>query len=150
MKYHIFWSSGWATFIFPMSTKIRCLQMWKCTISTIHWTRNKANIFVLKYMKHHTRYCSGHGSVPENNEQHFKFTVYNSAQKAQLCKRSGNRQCPNGHNGDHLADFSSTTTKSGIIKATSRYTCAIVNQNCVGIGPNSAISARGSSGCFLK
>ena len=76
----------------------------------------------------------------ENNEQPSKFTVCNSAQKAQLCKRSGNRQCLNEHSGVHLADFGPITTKSGFIMATSWLNCAIVDQNCVGIGPDSAIS----------
>ena len=66
--------------------------------------------------------------MPENNEQHFKFTVSNSAQKAQFCKRSGNRQWRNGHNGDDLADFGPITTKSWFIMATSRYNCATINQ----------------------
>ena len=35
-------------------------------------------------MKYHMLSCGGHVSVPEDNEQPFKFTVPNSAQKAQL------------------------------------------------------------------
>ena len=85
--------------------------------------------------------------MPENNEQPVKFTVSNSAQKAQFYKRPGNRQCRNGHNGDHLADFGPLTTKSGFIMATLRYNCAIMNQNWVGIGTNSAISVRLCSLC---
>ena len=95
--------------------------------------------------------------VPENNEQRFKVTVSNSAQESIFCKRSGNRQCIKGHNGDGLADFVPITTNSWFIMATSRYNYAIVNQNCVGIGPKSTISVRlcsmyhgGSSDRLLK
>ena len=54
----------------------------------------------------------------------------NSAQKAQLCKRSGNRQCRNGHNRDDLAGFGPITkNKYWFIIATSRYNCSSVNKN---------------------
>ena len=64
VKYHIFWFSGYGTvpqinneqsLEFPMSTYIRVGKMWKRTISIIYWISNKANVFVLKYMKYHTR-----------------------------------------------------------------------------------------------
>ena len=47
---------------------------------------NKASTFVCRDMKYHTRWCCGHEYVPENNEQPepFKFSVSNSAQKAQF------------------------------------------------------------------
>ena len=131
--------------------------MWKWTISAIYLISNKASIFVFKDMKFHTRWCNGHGSVPENNEQIFKFTVSNSAQEAQFCQRSGKRQCRNGHNGDDLAEFVPITTKFWFIMVTSGYNCAIFNQNCVGIRPKSTISVRlcplcrgGSSERLLK
>ena len=131
--------------------------MWKWTISAIYSISNKASIFVFKDMKFHTRWCNGHGSVPENNEQIFKFTVSNSTQEAQFCQRSGKRQCRNGHNGDDLADFFPITTKFWFIMVTSGYNCAIFNQNCVGIRPKSTISVRlcplcrgGSSERLLK
>ena len=47
----------------------------------------------------------------ENYEHTFKFIASNSAQKAQFCKRSWNRQCRNRHNGDDLADFWPITIK---------------------------------------
>ena len=80
--------------------------------------------------------------MPENNEQPFKFIASNLAQKAQFCKLSWNKQCRNGHNGDDLADFCPITMKSWSILTISRYNCTILNQNCIGIGPNLAISVR--------
>ena len=91
----------------------------------------------MNYQRH---LCSGHGSVPENNQQSFKFTASNSAQKAQFCKRTWNRQCRDGHGGDDLADFFPRTIKSWFTMATSRYDCARVNQYGFGIGTKSAIS----------
>ena len=67
--------------------------------------------------------------MPENNKQPFKFSVSNSAQKAQFCKRSWNRQYCGGFNKDDLADFVPMTTMSKFIVATSRYDCAPMNQN---------------------
>ena len=60
------------------------------------------------------------------------------------------------HIGDHVADFGRISTKSAFVMATSQYNCAMVNQNCVGIGPNSGILLscllchEGSSGRLLK
>ena len=119
-------------------------KMWKWTISTIYQISNNVSIFVFRDMKYHMRLCSSHSAVIENNEP-FKFTVSNSAQKAQFYKRSGNRQCRNGHNTcnrDDLVDLGPIITKFWSIMATSRYNCAIMNKNFVGIGPNSAITAR--------
>ena len=62
-----------------MSTYIQSRQMWKWAILTIYWISNKANTFILRFMKYHARKWIGHGSVPENNEQPFKFTVFKSA-----------------------------------------------------------------------
>ena len=108
-------------------------------------------------MKYQKPYCSGHGSVPENNEQLFKFIASNSAQIAQFCQRPWNRQRGNWHKGDDLTHFCPIKIKSWFIMATSRYDCAIVNRNGIGIGPNSAISVRlyplchwGSSERLLK
>ena len=78
----------------------------------------------------------------EVNEQFFKFTVSNLAQKAQFCKCSGNMQCRDGHNEDDLADFGPITRMFKFIMATSRHDCAIIYQKIVGIRPNSAISVR--------
>ena len=80
---------------------------------------------------------------PKKNEQPFKFIASNSAQKAQYWKRSWSRLCSNERNGDDLANFCPITIKSFFIMATPRYDCAIlVNENCFGRGPNSAISVR--------
>ena len=46
-----------------------------------------------------------------------------SAQKAQFCKISGNRQCRKGHSGDDLVEFSPIPIKFWFIMATSRYNC---------------------------
>ena len=59
----------------------RCLprsrvgKMWKWTNSTIYSISNTADIFVLKYMKYHTRLRSCHGRLSALK----KFTVSNSA-----------------------------------------------------------------------
>ena len=71
------------------------------------------------------------------NLSHF---TCNSAPAALFYKRSGNRQCHNGLNGDDLARFRPDNNKSWFIMATSQCNFAIVNQNFIGIGPNSAIS----------
>ena len=72
----------------------------------------------------------------------------------EFCMCAGYRQC---RNGDGPADFDQITTKSWFIMATSRYNCATLNQNFVGIALNTAISVRlcplcrgGSSGRLLK
>ena len=78
----------------------------------------------------------------QNNEQALQFAVYNSDQNDPFLRRSGNRQCRKGSDVDDLADFAPITTKSWFIKETSWYDYAIVNQNFVGIGPNSAVPIR--------
>ena len=78
-------------------------KMWKCKIWTRLLSISKANILVCRDLRYQTHWCSGHGSVPRNNEQPFKFCVSNSAQKAQFCKCSLNRQCCDGHKGPNSA-----------------------------------------------
>ena len=51
-------------------------------------------------------------------------------------------RCHNGHNKGDLGDFDPIITKSWRIMAASWYTCTIMNQNFLGIGPNLAISDR--------
>ena len=93
-------------------------------------------------MEYHTCKRSGHGSVFENNDQPFKFNGSNSAKKSQFCKRSGNRQCRNGHSEGDLANFGPITSNSWFIMSNLGCNWAIVNQNFVGIGPKLAISDR--------
>ena len=85
----------WITFQIPdVNLGFRVGKMWKYQISTI-LTRPV-------YLSTGMWNISSHGSVPENSEQTFKYTMSNPAQKTQFCKNSWNRQCCDGHIEDDL------------------------------------------------
>ena len=45
------------------------------SIFGISWIRKQARSFFFKFVKYHLFGSSGHGSVPQNNEQPFKFPM---------------------------------------------------------------------------
>ena len=73
-------------------------------------------------MEYHKQQYSDPGAVPKDNEQTFKFSVSNSAQKAQFCKRTKtNNSAVHGQSRDDDADFG--PTPSWFIVGTSRRVC---------------------------
>ena len=130
-------------FKFPMSTEIRNRQNVKmCNFDTMYWISNKASILSLKIWN--ITYISTTVTVqcPKTMCNLSKLLCPIRPRKPKSCKRCENRHWRNGHDGHDLADFDRITTKSWFIMANSRHNCVIVNQNVVGVGPNSVMPVR--------
>ena len=115
---------------------VHCPKQWTTfQISKIDLDPESAKCENVQVLKYHTRFCNGHCSVSENNEQPFKFTVSNSAQKAQLCQHSANHQCRND-----IAQCSPMPKKFWFTMVQLYCKVAIMNQDFVVVGPKSARS----------